>query len=115
MNYAVFWIIPGIFMLIFVLFGPLSRLNPNESLGTFLERRRKMDEILKMPDGPALLSALEAHLLEKKKLGFGSLSTEEEEFLNFRLKTKDEEDPFQRQAHERRLMAYVRNNERYFS
>lgn len=115
MNYAVFWIIPGIFILIFVLFGPLSRLNPSESLGTFLERRKKMDEILKMPDGPALLSALEAHLLEKKKLGFGSLSTEEEEFLNFRLKTKDEEDPFQHQAHERRLMAYVRNNERYFS
>ena len=39
MNYAVFWIIPGIFILIFVLFGPLSRSNPNESLGTFLERR----------------------------------------------------------------------------
>ena len=115
MNYAVFWIIPGIFMLIFFLFGPLSRSNPTESLGTFLERRRKMEQILKIPDGPEFLAALEELLSEKKKLGIGMLSQEEEEFLNYRLKTKDVEDPFERMEHERKLIAFVRVNHRYFS
>ena len=106
------------FGIVFVLrfcVGPFNLFDSASGAKTYLKNRRKMDEILKMPDGPELLSALEAQLLEKKKMGIGSLSREEEEFLNYRLDTKDQEDPFERLEDERKLIAFVRNNERYFS
>ena len=98
-----------------IFIGPFNIFNSVSGTKTYLKNRRKMEEILKMPDGPELLSALEEQLLEKKKMGIGFLSREEEEFLNYRLDTKDEEDPFERLEDERKLIAFVRNNERYFS
>ena len=103
-----------IFVLIFC-FGPFNIFTSAAFSKKYLNSRRKMDKILKMPDGPELLAALEEVLLEKKALGVGMLSREEEEFLNYYLKAKDEEDPCERLKDERRLIAFLRNNERYFS